>query len=78
MKTIAKLTAVACLALPLLAQGDDFKREGKPEQRQKKDPLEGKAPPALQVTGWINTDGKPLKLDELRGKVVLLDFWGVW
>ena len=26
---------------------------------------------------WINTD-RPLRLDELRGKVVLLDFWGNW
>jgi hypothetical protein len=24
---------------------------------------------------WINTGDRPLKLDDLRGKVVLLDFW---
>jgi cytochrome oxidase Cu insertion factor (SCO1/SenC/PrrC family) len=24
---------------------------------------------------WINTGGKPLTLDDLRGKLVLLDFW---
>ena len=24
---------------------------------------------------WINTGGQPLTLDDLRGKVVLLDFW---
>ena len=45
MKTIAMVAACACLALPSFAQSDDFQREGKPEQRQKKDPLEGKAPP---------------------------------
>ncbi|PRW63434.1 NHL domain-containing thioredoxin family protein [Actinopolyspora mortivallis] len=25
--------------------------------------------------GWLNTGGQPLRLSELRGKVVLLDFW---
>jgi cytochrome oxidase Cu insertion factor (SCO1/SenC/PrrC family) len=29
-------------------------------------------PPNLD---WINTGGRPLTLAELRGKVVLLDFW---
>ncbi|MGH8363519.1 MAG: hypothetical protein ACRESQ_09245, partial [Gammaproteobacteria bacterium] len=29
-------------------------------------------PPGLD---WINTGGKPVTLKELRGKVVLLDFW---
>lgn len=57
---------------------DPFPREGNPAQRANKDPLEGKAPPALVVGGWRNTDDKPLVLAGLRGKVVLLDFWGVW
>ena len=35
------------------------------------------AAPALRPGGdWFNT--KPLTLKELRGKVVLLDFWGYW
>jgi thiol-disulfide isomerase/thioredoxin len=39
--------------------------------------LIGKQAPELQqIKGWINS--KPIKLDELRGKVVLLDFWGTW
>ena len=57
---------------------DDFKREGKPAQRLRKDPLEGKSPPPLQVSGWMNTEGKSIDLKSLRGKVVVLKFWGVW
>jgi len=30
----------------------------------------------LQVSEWVK--GEPLTLAELRGKVVLLDFWGLW
>ncbi|MCC6669495.1 MAG: hypothetical protein IT458_00425 [Planctomycetes bacterium] len=78
MYAITTMTALALLAAPLLAQGDGFRREGTPAQRKVKDALEGKAPPALAVQGWLNTDGKELALANLRGKVVLLDFWGVW
>ena len=34
------------------------------------------APLAENVQGWVN--GEPLKDDDLKGKVVLLDFWAVW
>ncbi|TWT75897.1 Thiol-disulfide oxidoreductase ResA [Posidoniimonas polymericola] len=33
------------------------------------------APPLEQVAAW---KGEPITLDELQGKVVLLDFWGYW
>lgn len=71
--------AAGLLAAAALATAQEpFPREGTPEQRAKKDPLEGKAPPALVVKDWLNTDGKPLDLASLRGKVVVLDFWGTW
>ena len=35
----------------------------------------GKAAP--EITGE-DIDGKPMKLSEFRGRVVLLDFWGHW
>lgn len=39
--------------------------------------LKGKVAPELrQIKGWKN--GEHVKLSELHGKVVLLDFWGYW
>lgn len=39
--------------------------------------LAGKAAPELQkIKGWKNSE--PITLAELRGKYVLLDFWGYW
>jgi thiol-disulfide isomerase/thioredoxin len=37
--------------------------------------LRGRPAPAFDSAAWINTDGKPLTLEGLRGKYVLLDFW---
>jgi thiol-disulfide isomerase/thioredoxin len=39
-------------------------------------PDQGPAPELIGITGWFNTPGnKPLSLEGLRGKVVLIDFW---
>ena len=36
----------------------------------------GPAPDLKGIAGWLNTpDGKPIALNSLRGKVVLIDFW---
>jgi len=35
--------------------------------------MHGRAAPALDLSGWINS--APLPLTELRGKIVVLDFW---
>ena len=76
MKILMTAGLLLGFAASAMAAGDDFRREG--QNRQAKDALEGKAPPALQVTDWMNTDGKPVTLKSLRGKVVVLDFWGTW
>ncbi|NNE93477.1 MAG: hypothetical protein HKN23_17665 [Verrucomicrobiales bacterium] len=60
-----------------MAVGDDFKRERGRDNDAAKDANEGKPAPELQVTNWINTES-PLKLSDLKGKVVIIDFWGVW
>jgi thiol-disulfide isomerase/thioredoxin len=82
-KVVEKLVAE-----PGTAAGDDaviYAMAGgadKPEWREDSqarkdlDAMEGKAPPALQVTNWINSEG--MKLADLKGKVVLLDFWATW
>jgi len=77
------LAALTIAATGAIGQGtprqtkDDFKREGSPAQRKLKDALEGKAPPRLQVTGWVNSK-KPIELRALAGKVVVIKFWGTW
>ena len=38
------------------------------------DPLVGRALPPLEIGGWLNAD-EPLSIDDLRGNVVLVDFW---
>jgi RNA polymerase sigma factor (sigma-70 family) len=39
-------------------------------------PAIGRPAPSLQVVGW--TDGKSRSLADYKGKVVCLDFWGMW
>ena len=33
--------------------------------------------PAPDIVG-VDTDGKPMKLSDYRGKVLVVDFWGFW
>ena len=64
------------LATPALANDDGFGREGK--DRTAKDALENKPAPALHVSDWMNSQAGGMRLGDLRGKVVVLDFWGTW
>ena len=38
--------------------------------------FEGQAAPPISAAAWINS--KPLEIAKLKGKVVLLEFWGTW
>jgi thiol-disulfide isomerase/thioredoxin len=62
----------------LVIDKNGFWRTGDAEVRSAMDPLEGRRAPALSVHDWYGTQGRTLSLNDLRGKVVLLDFWGVW
>lgn len=61
-----------------LAQKYDWQRERNGKTDEAKNALEGKQAPSLTVDGWMNTDGKAIDLAALKGKVVVLDFWGTW
>ena len=50
--------------------------EGDAARRKLLATLEGKPAPALEVTNWVNS--ATTSLADLKGKIVVLDFWGVW
>src|ERR1700733_6307730 len=63
-RTIGVL-AVAGIALAVLGHG--WRTQASPTIQDRAPSLEG-------GIGWFNTD-RPIHLDKLKGKVVLLDFW---
>jgi thiol-disulfide isomerase/thioredoxin len=46
------------------------------QQKMKQSQLRGEVAPEITIARWI--DQKPVKLADLRGQVVLLDFWATW
>ena len=56
-------------------QDDDYRREGDGERRKKLNKMEGKPAPEWVAESWIQNKST---LKELKGKVVLIKFWGVW
>ena len=66
--SVALLLAVL-LAAPALAAGPDFASM----QIQPYDP-----PKAARAFALPNLDGKTVRLEDLKGKVVMLVFWATW
>lgn len=59
--------------------GDGFTRERIPARdTTSQDALEGKTPPALQVSEWVNVERVPPPLASLKGKVVVIRVWATW
>ncbi|HOC54592.1 MAG TPA: TlpA disulfide reductase family protein [Verrucomicrobiota bacterium] len=51
--------------------------EGGDKNKERLKSLQGSAaPPELAVEGWMN--GKAVNLKNLKGKIVVLDFWATW
>ncbi|MCQ4574741.1 MAG: thioredoxin-like domain-containing protein [Candidatus Brocadiales bacterium] len=48
---------------------------GPGEHKTQASPMKIKAPEFPEGMEWLNTGGRPVRLAELRGKMVLLDFW---
>lgn len=72
---VAPLIAGLLFAIPAAAQ--DEKKEDKKDKPA--DPLEAMiGKPAPDFEGDFAINGKPTKLSDLKGKVVLVDFWAVW
>ena len=46
--------------------------QGTPPLKATKYPL---APELTGISGYLNTDGKDIKISDYKGKVVLVDFW---
>ncbi|TWT99579.1 Thiol-disulfide oxidoreductase ResA [Botrimarina colliarenosi] len=56
---------------------DGFWRNYDVGERDELDSLEGKPAPEIAATQWLNS-GEADALEDFRGKVVLVDFWGTW
>jgi thiol-disulfide isomerase/thioredoxin len=74
MKTLMGILTCAVVAVTALA-GEEPKAEAS-KVRSELDEMQGKAAPALELDNWMNS--KPVQLSDLKGKIVVLDFWATW
>ena len=75
-KIIFPLLTSACLFLFHFSLAADEPRPENSKVRSQLDAMQGKPAPKLGLKGWINS--KPLSLEDLKGKIVVLDFWATW
>lgn len=62
---------------PAAEDPPSWRDRSRPELRKTWDALEGRPAPALDgLSGWLQSPGE--SWDELRGKLVLIDYWATW
>src|SRR5258705_2210133 len=71
-----RLFGLLGLSFALTTIAADAPRPEDSKVRSELDTIQGKPAPALQLDSWIN--GKPTQLSDLKGKIVVLDFWATW
>ncbi|WP_269524889.1 TlpA family protein disulfide reductase [Coraliomargarita parva] len=81
MKSFVLILALLSLTISMPAQTSDgdfsFAYEGNAQKRERLADLQGSSqPPALELSAWLNSEG--FSLEDLKGKVVVLDFWATW
>ena len=77
MKAATIFLALVTIASIASAEDFSFAFEGDASKRTHLKDLQGATTsPALNVTDWSNAD--PMSLDDLKGKIVVLDFWATW
>ena len=62
--------------MALSLKAEEAPRPERNDARPTLDKMIGKPAPEITTTNWLNS--KPLNLDDLKGKVVVLEFWGTW
>ena len=66
----------AAFLFPLGVVAADSPKLEENKQRDQIAAMQGKPAPALSLKGWLNS--KALTPSDLKGKIVVLDFWATW
>ena len=75
-KNLISLVACATISLASTSMRADAPQLENSKVRELLNEMQGKPAPKLALKGWINS--KPMSLEKLKGKIVVLDFWATW